>query len=94
MASDESVPPKSRSLKLDPSDWQADLLVQPHNAQNLRDVERLQSQHPIHEASLMIVEDRLLCKLAFFFISPTIWFDSRFVCSALPRRIDSSTSFR
>lgn len=46
---------------VDPCDWEADLLVAPHNAQNLRDVERLQSQHPIHEASLMIVEDRLLC---------------------------------
>nr|CDS29603.1 protein phosphatase 2C [Hymenolepis microstoma] len=46
-----------------PGDWEANLLVAPHNAQNLREVERLQSQHPIHEASLMIVEDRLLCEL-------------------------------
>ncbi|VDD80299.1 unnamed protein product [Mesocestoides corti] len=49
--------------KFHPADWSAELLVPPHNASNVRDVERLQSQHPIHEASLMIVEDRLLCEL-------------------------------
>ena len=63
MPAGEAAPPETRPKKMKSSDWQADLLVQPHNAENLREVERLQSQHPIHEASLMIVENRLLCKL-------------------------------
>lgn len=57
----ESTASEGRPKSVDPRDWEAELLVAPHNAQNLREVERLQSQHPIHEASVMIVEDRLLC---------------------------------
>ncbi|VUZ42529.1 unnamed protein product [Hymenolepis diminuta] len=59
----DSAKMESHLKSMDPGEWEADLLVAPHNAQNLREVERLQSQHPIHEASLMIVEDRLLCEL-------------------------------
>ncbi|KAM7536617.1 hypothetical protein Aperf_G00000087391 [Anoplocephala perfoliata] len=59
----ESATFESHPKSVDPRDWEAELLVAPHNAQNLREVERLQSQHPIHEASVMIVEDRLLCEL-------------------------------
>ncbi|VDO11655.1 unnamed protein product [Rodentolepis nana] len=59
----DSTTMKNHLKSVLPTDWEANLLVAPHNAQNLREVERLQSQHPIHEASLMIVEDRLLCEL-------------------------------
>lgn len=55
-------PSQTRQKKINPADWDAELLVPPHNAQNVREVERLHSQHPAHESSLMIAENRLLCK--------------------------------
>ncbi|CUT98861.1 protein phosphatase 2C [Echinococcus multilocularis] len=60
---EEEDPSQTRSKKIKPADWDAELLVPPHNAQNVREVERLHSQHPAHESSLMISENRLLCEL-------------------------------
>ncbi|KAL5105025.1 Pyruvate dehydrogenase acetyl-transferring-phosphatase 2 mitochondrial [Taenia crassiceps] len=60
---EKEEPSQTRPKKINPADWEAELLVPPHNAQNVREVERLHSQHPVHESSLMIAENRLLCEL-------------------------------
>ncbi|KAF8565938.1 hypothetical protein P879_03605 [Paragonimus westermani] len=46
-----------------PLDWKAELLVEPHNAENEADVQRLKSSHPIHESDFVIRDDRLLGEL-------------------------------
>ncbi|BHF74801.1 [Pyruvate dehydrogenase [acetyl-transferring]]-phosphatase 1, mitochondrial [Sparganum proliferum] len=56
-------PIKSFPKTFNKDQWNAEFLVQSHTAHNAADVGRLQSQHPIHEADLLISEDRLLGEL-------------------------------
>ncbi|TGZ58791.1 hypothetical protein CRM22_009426 [Opisthorchis felineus] len=50
-------------LEYSSSDWRADLLIEPHNAENAADVQRLRSSHPVHESAFVIRDDRLLGEL-------------------------------
>lgn len=43
-----------------PLDWNAELLINPHNADNDLDVHRLRSSHPVHESAFVLRDDRLL----------------------------------
>ncbi|KAF6775545.1 hypothetical protein AHF37_05280 [Paragonimus kellicotti] len=58
-AATPQLPPSTFS----PLDWKAELLVEPHNAENEADVQRLKSNHPIHESDFVIRDDRLLGEL-------------------------------
>ncbi|VDL98899.1 unnamed protein product [Schistocephalus solidus] len=53
-------PTKSFPTAFKRNQWSAEFLVRSHTAHNAADVGRLQAQHPIHEADLLISEDRLL----------------------------------
>ncbi|OON20413.1 hypothetical protein X801_03707, partial [Opisthorchis viverrini] len=50
-------------LEYSSSDWRAELLIEPHNAENAADVQRLRSSHPVHESAFVIRDDRLLGEL-------------------------------
>uniref|UniRef100_A0A0X3PZR8 [Pyruvate dehydrogenase [acetyl-transferring]]-phosphatase 2 n=1 Tax=Schistocephalus solidus TaxID=70667 RepID=A0A0X3PZR8_SCHSO len=56
-------PTKSFPTAFKRNQWSAEFLVRSHTAHNAADVGRLQAQHPIHEADLLISEDRLLGEL-------------------------------
>lgn len=50
------------SGQYNPEHWSAKLLIDPHVATNEADVNRLRSNHPVHELEFLIRDQRLLGK--------------------------------